>query len=130
MVRRRNFFDRIREAMGFGTRLPVSPALLDRYVVRGKPEGRVPSLFAGRELYQAIQSGESLRLQVKRPSRKSRKRYGQDAGLVEVLTTGVVRDLGRLAGLIRTVAETLDALHRVGEARAEELSENGDPKSG
>lgn len=125
LVRRRNVFDRAWEALGFGTRLPLSPALLERYVVKGRPASRVPSLFGGQELYAAIASAESLALQVKRPSRKIRKRNGPDVGLVEARTTGALRDLGRLAGLIRTVAETLDALHRVGEARAEELLEEG-----
>ena len=120
-VRRRNVFDRAWEALGFGTRLPLNPTLLERYVVKGRPGSRVPSLFAGPALYQAIDSAESLRLQVKRASRKIRKQHGQDVGLVEARTTGVVRDLGRLGGLIRAVAETLEALHRVGEARAEEL---------
>jgi hypothetical protein len=123
LVRRRNFLDRLWEGMGFGTRLPLSPALLERYVVKGKPPGRVPSLFAGQELHAAIQSAESLRLQVKRPSRKMRKRYGVDVGLVDVRTSGIVRDLGRLAGLIRATTDTLDALHRVGEARADALPE-------
>lgn len=124
LVRRRNVFDGIWEAMGFGRRLPVRSSLLERYVVKGNPAARVPSLFAGQELYQAIESAQSLRLQVKRPGRKLRKRYGQDAGEVMARTTGVLRDLGRLAGLIRAVAETLDALHRVGEARAEELPDD------
>lgn len=123
LVRRRNVLDRLWERLGFGKRLPLSPALLERYVVKGKPAGRVPSLFAGQELYAAIQSAESLRLQVKRPSRKMRRLYGVDAGLVDVRTSGIVRDLGRLAGLIRSTTETLDALHRVGEARAEAIPE-------
>lgn len=121
LVRRRNLFDRLWEALGFGKRLPVNPGFQERYVVKGKPEGRVPSLFAGQALYEAIASAESLRLQVKRPGRKDRKRYGGGVGEVVARTTGVVRELGRLAGLIRTVAETLEALQRVGEARAEEL---------
>lgn len=45
----------------------------------------------------------------------------EDTGEVVARTTGILRDLGRLAGLIRAVAETLDALHRVGEARDEEV---------
>ena len=121
LVRRRNLFDRVWEGLGFGSRLPVSPALLERYVVKGKPEARVPSLLAAPDLQAAIQAAESLRLQVKRPGRKARKRHGQDTGEVMARTTGILRDLGRLAGLIRTVAETLNALHRVGEARHEEL---------
>lgn len=123
LVRRRNLLDRMAEAMGFGRRLPLSPGFLERYVVKGKPEGRVPSLFAGQGLYDAIASAESLRLQVKRPSRKERKRFGEGTGVVEARTTGVLRNLSRLAGLVRSVAETLEALQRVGEARAEELPE-------
>jgi hypothetical protein len=123
LVRRRNFLDRIWEALGFATPLPLKPSLLERYVVKGSPSARVPSLFAGQELYEAIESARSLRLQVKRPGWWSRRTVGQDAGVVVVRTNGVVRDLGRLGGLIRTVACTLDALHRVGEARAESVPE-------
>lgn len=121
VVRRRNVFDRLWEALGFGERPHVDPGFQERYVVKGKPEGRVPSLFAGQAIFEAIASAESVRLEVKRPGRKDRKVYGEEAGEVVARTTGVVRDLGRLAGLIRTVAETLEALQRVGEAGAEEL---------
>lgn len=125
-VRRRNVFDRIWEALGFGSRPAVSRALLERYVVKGKPESRLPSLLTGAQPVEAILSVPSLRLEVKRPSRKSRRRFGEDAGMVVCRTTGAITDLQRLAGMIRTVAETLEALERIGEARREPVPHGGE----
>lgn len=125
-VRRRNVLDRIWEALGFGSRPAVSKALLERYVVKGRPEGRIPSLLAGPQPTEAILSVPSLRLEVKRPSRKSRRRFGEDAGVVVCRTTGAIVDLQRLAGMIRTVAETLEALERIGEARRESVPHGGE----
>jgi hypothetical protein len=121
LVRRRGFLDRLWEALGFGRRLPVSRILADRYVVKGKPEPRVPSLFSAQVLTEAVLAVPSLRLEIKRPSRKSRKRFGQDSGVVVCRTTGVITDVDRLEGMIQVVREALDSLHRVGEAREEEV---------
>ena len=121
VVRRRNALDRLVEALGFGSRPPVSRALNERYVVRGKPPGRVPSLFSGMGLGEEILAVPSLRLEIKRPSRKSRRRFGQDSGVVVCRTTGVVRDPERLASMLRVVREALDALRRVGEADDREV---------
>ena len=43
------------------------------------------------------------------------------AGVVVCRTTGVVTDVDRLDGMIRVVREALDSLHRVGEARQQEV---------
>jgi hypothetical protein len=124
LVRRRGVLDRLWETLGFGSRLPVSRALTDRYVVKGKPEPRVPSLFSAQGLTGAVMAVPSLRLEIKRPSRKSRKRFGEDAGVVVCRTTGVITDVDRLAGMIAVVREALDSLHRVGEAREEEVPDS------
>ena len=121
LVRKRGFLDRLWESLGFGRRLPVSRTLVDRYVVKGKPEPRVPSLFSAQGLTEAVLAVPSLRLEIKRPSRKSRKRFGEDSGGVVCRTTGVITDVDRLEGMIAVVREALDSLHRVGEAREEEV---------
>lgn len=120
-VRRRSFFDRLWAGLGFGNPLPVSRELQERWVVKGKPEPRVPSLFAGSGLVEAIRSQERFHLYVKRPGRKSRKKWGEDVGVLVCRTTGVITDPERLAGMLRVVRETLDALHRLGEADRREL---------
>jgi hypothetical protein len=124
LVRRRGVLDRLWETLGFGGRLPLSRALTDRYVVKGKPEPRVPSLFSAQGLTQAVMAVPSLRLEIKRPSLKSRKRFGEDAGVVVCRTTGVITDVDRLEGMIAVVREALDSLHRVGEAREEEIPDS------
>ncbi len=121
LVRKRGFLDRLWEKLGFGSRLPVNRTLADRYVVKGKPEPRVPSLFSAQGLTGAVLAVPSLRLEIKRPSRKSRKRFGQDSGVVVCRTTGVITDVDRLEGMITVVREALDSLHRIGEAREEEV---------
>jgi hypothetical protein len=118
-VRRRNRFDRFLAGLGFGRLLPIDPRLNERYVVKGRPEGRVPSLLSSPGLTEAILAEPSLRLQVKRPSKKDRKRFGEDAGEVFSQTTGVITDVERLTRMIRAVGETLDALERIGEANEE-----------
>lgn len=120
-VRRRNWGDRLLEALGFGSRPPLPRQLNDKYVVRGKPAGRLPSLFSS-GLTHAILGVESLRLEVKRPARKVRRRYGEDTGVVVCRTTGVVTEVERLVGMFRVVQETLEGLSRVGEADREPLT--------
>jgi hypothetical protein len=124
LVRRRGVLDRLWEKLGFGSRLPLSRALTDRYVVKGRPEPRVPSLFSAQDLTEAVMAVPSLRLEIKRPSRKSRKRFGEDTGVVVCRTTGVITDVDRLEGMIAVVREALDSLHRVGEAREEEVPDS------
>ena len=116
-ARRRNVFDRVFEALGFGSRLPLAPSLLERYMVRGNPPSRVPSLFADATLAEAMFAVPSLRLRVKRASRKDRKRLGEETGEVLCTTTGIIRDVNHLAAMTRVVAETVTALERVGEIR-------------
>jgi hypothetical protein len=115
-VRKRARFDALWEGLGFGSRPPLGSALNDRFVIRGKPEARLPSLFSRSALSQAMCALPSMRLSVKRPSRKSRRRYGEDAGVVVCLTSGFTTDVGRMVAMLEVVGETLDALARVGEA--------------
>lgn len=120
-VRGRNWLDRLLARVGFGRkRLPLDPRLRERRVVKGRPERRVPSLF-GERLVEAVLALPSGRLYVKRPSRKSRKRFGEDAGVVVCETTGVVTDVERLTAMVEAVDQMLEALDRVGEARREPL---------
>jgi hypothetical protein len=128
-VRRRSFLDRAWEALGFGRRLPVSPLLTELCMVKGKPESRVPSLFSAPGLTEALLRDPSLRLEIKRPPRKVRRRLGKEAAEVTCRATGVITDVDRLEGMIRMVCESLDALHRVGEASEQEVK-LGDPDSG
>jgi len=123
-VRKRNAFDRIRSALGFGSPLPVARALLEAYVVKGRPGPRVPSLFTGTELVEVIVADPSVRLEVKPASRKSRKRFGADTGVVTCRKDGIVTDVDRLAGMVQVVRHALDALHRVGEANQDALGES------
>ena len=123
LVRRRNFFDRIFEALGFSSRPPVGRTLTDKYVVKGKPLARLPSLFSGSHLAEAIMAVPSLRLEVKRPGRKSRRKFGESSGVVVCRTTGVITEVERLVGMIGVVKEALDGLRRVGEASADPLPE-------
>ncbi|HSM59333.1 MAG TPA: hypothetical protein VK849_00995 [Longimicrobiales bacterium] len=114
-VRRRNWLDRLAEALGWASRLPVARPLTERYVVKGKPPSRVPSVFADAELGGRILDLQSVRLEVKRPSRKERRRHGESAAEVTCRTTGVILDVERLVGMVDVVRSTLDALQRVGE---------------
>lgn len=120
-VRGRGFFDRLWAGLGFGSPPPVARELLERYVVKGKPEPRVPSYFAQSELVDALLAVPSLELHVKRASRRSRKRYGEQTGVVYCQTFGVVTDVDRLAAMVEVVRCALDALHRVGEANEERI---------
>ena len=121
-VRRRNVFDRILEALGRSRPRAVSPPLLKTHVVRGKPASRLPSLFMATGLVDALLSTPKVTLRVKRPSGRLRKQYGQDLGVVTCQATGVVRDVNRLAGMIRIVGESLEALAGIGEARKEKVA--------
>ena len=122
-VRRRNVLDRLWSALGFGSPPPVNRAVLERFVVRGKPAPRVPSLFVSSDVCDAVQALERFHLYVKRPGRKSRKRFGQDTGVLVCQHSSVIKDPERLARMVRLVRAMLDALRRVGEADARVLSD-------
>ena len=124
-VRRRNFFDWILGVFGWGGGPQQARALTGRYVVRAEPKTHLSALFSGTNLTEAILAVPSLSLKVRKPSRKSRKRYGQDAGVVVCETTGVITDPERLVGMVAVVRETLDALARVGQASRESPSREG-----
>ena len=125
MVRRRNFLDRILEALGFSSRPPLNRALTDKYVIKGKPLPRVPSFFSGSHLGEAIMVVPSLRLEIKKPGWKMRKKYGAAAGVVVCRTTGVITEHERLVGMIEVVKEALRGLMRVGEANGQALPKTG-----
>ncbi|MEQ9398046.1 MAG: hypothetical protein RJQ04_02650 [Longimicrobiales bacterium] len=117
-IRPRNWFDRVLTAMGFGRRLPVRRALLDRYVVKGSPPARVPAFFST-ELADALLEGPDVHLEVDRAPRSDRRRLGADTGQVMCRTAGVVLDPVTLDAMIDVAQATLDALHRIGEATDE-----------
>lgn len=121
VVRRRSFLDRILEALGFSSQPAMGRTLTDKYVVKGKPLPRLPSLFSGSHLAEAIMAVPSLHLEIRRPGRKSRRKFGESAGVVVCRTTGVITEVGRLVGMIEVVKEALDGLRRVGEATSDAL---------
>jgi hypothetical protein len=115
-VRKRTWFDRLWESLGYGSRLPVGSALNDRFVITGKPEARLPSLLSLSPLSQSMLALPKMRLRVTRPSRKSRKRYGEESGVVVCLISGFTTDVSRMVAMLEVVGDTLEALARVGEA--------------
>ena len=115
-VRPRNVFDRLVRALGFEPRLALRPALLERYVVRGRPPARLPSLFSP-GLTGALMAAGDLVLKVGPAPRRDRKEHGDDAGEITCQVSGVLLDLPRLGHLLSAVTEGLDALDRISEAR-------------
>lgn len=118
-IRRRNAFDRLVQALGFGGQLRVPPALATAHMVRGSPEARLPALLTTTGLVQAVLAAPGAELRVERASRKLRRRYGQDVGLVTCQRSGIRTDPAELSSLVSVVTATLDALEGVGEARRE-----------
>lgn len=114
-VRPRNWLDNVLRAFGYGRRLPIRRALLERYVVKGSPPARLPSFFSP-ELSDALLQGSDLHLEVDRAPRKDRRRLGDDTGEVACRTSGVILDPVRLDAMIDVAQAALDALHRIGEA--------------
>lgn len=122
-VRRRNVFDRLVSALGFGSPLPVARDLLETCVVKGKPGPRAASLFSVGDLARAMTAEPHLRVVVKEASRKMRRHVGADTGVVVCEIQGVVTDVDRLAAMVALVRQLLDALVRVGEANEEEVDQ-------
>lgn len=116
VVRQRNWFDRLVARLGYAEPPPLARDLLEHFVVRGKPFSRVPSLFADRTMVDTLLACPSVRLEVKRPSRKSRRAHGQGVAEVWCRAVGVITDVPRLVGMVAIVDATLDALARIGEA--------------
>jgi len=63
----------------------------------------------------------SLRLEIKRGNRKTRRRFGDGCGSAVCRTTGVITDSARLLGMIEVVKESLSGLARIGEAGRQPL---------
>jgi len=116
VVRPRTWLDRLWARLGHGEAPPVARDLLERFVVRGKPSSRVPSLFADRVVVDALLEAPPVRLEVRRPSRKSRRVYGEGVAEVWCRATGVVTDVEQLVRMVSIVSVTLEALARIGEA--------------
>lgn len=121
-LRPRRVWHRWREAVGWGRRPPLSPTLLERYVVRGRPRARLPSLFSP-GLVAALLEAPALRLDVARAPWKVRRRLGERTGMVRCRTARVLTDESELVALARVVTEGLDALRRVGDADGDPLGE-------
>lgn len=115
-VRPRTVFDRLLAAFGARRPPPLPPRLVERYVVRGDPSSRVPSLFTA-GLAEAVLAAPTHRLTVGEPSRKERKRLGEGWGEVSCRRSGTEQDPVRFLALIEVVRRTLDGLTRIGEAR-------------
>jgi hypothetical protein len=122
-VRMRNVLDPLLEVLGFGGRRASIPRVLRRsHVVRGKPESRLPSLVMAGAFTDAILAAPKGTLRVRRASRRLRKRYGEDLGVVYYQKTGMVWDAAGLAAMVKVVVEALESLAGVGEARREEVA--------
>lgn len=122
-VRRRNLLDDVLEALGVGERLRLDRELSRRYVVRGTPAARLPSVFTGNRLARTLVVLPPATLVVERTPWRLRRRYGEDSGVASCRVPGVRTDAGTLAGLATVVSETLSALARMGEARGLSLPE-------
>lgn len=118
-TRPRNVFDRLLSALGAGRPPPLPPRLVEKYVVKGDPSSRIPSLFTA-GLSEAVLAAPTHRLSVGKPSRKERKRLGEGWGEVSCRLTGTEDDPVRLLAMTDVVRRTLDGLARIGEARAPE----------
>lgn len=118
-VRRANLFDRMWRTLFGSLRPGISRALLEKYVVKGRPEARVPSFLMAEGLTGALLEASSS-LRVKPASRRVRKRHGQGLGAVICQTAEIVVAPPRLVAMARVVEASLDALASIGEATREE----------
>lgn len=121
MVRKRGFLDTMLDNLGFGGFAPADRELARRFVVKGKPESRLRGLLTP-GLAAAILAHRSLKLEVKKASRRRRKTMGPHACTAAVYATGVTCDPAQLEGMFTVVRETLEALERTGVACREAVA--------
>ena len=118
LVRKRWHLDTLLENVGLRGMPSGNPEFARRYIVKAKPESRARSLITA-ELTAVLLAQPSLTLQVKAASRRHRKAMGPLARHATMLTTGVIKEPERLAGMFSVVAATLSALDRAGIAARE-----------
>lgn len=97
-----------------------------KFIVRSRHRGRSRSILLGTRLSEILLSEPSLYVEVKRPGRKVRARYGEDVREALVRRPGNVRDLESLATLLEAARALLDQLARLGSAVDAPVEEPGD----
>ena len=115
-----NFFHRIGRRLGMQD-IPIRNRVFDEeFVVRGNDERRIQELFSGSQLPDLLRRYPKLRLDVKAPARKVRKRYGERLFNVVVVTVGVVKDPDLIGGMFAIGMSSLERLAAVHQATEEE----------
>lgn len=122
-VRPRRLWDRWAEALGWASDPPVSRTVLERYVVRGRPRARLPSVFSP-GLVARLGELPPVRLEAGRAGFRDRRRLGERTGRVRCRMEEEPADPETLEGMAELVAETLEALRRVGEADGQPLGDD------
>jgi hypothetical protein len=114
-----NFFHRIGRRLGMQD-IPIRNRAFDEeFVVRGNDERRIQELFSGSKLPDLLRRYPKLRLDVKSPPRKTRKKYGEHLYTVVVVTVGVVKDPDLIGGMFALGMTALERLAAVLQATEE-----------
>ncbi len=122
-VTRRNIFTRIAEFFGFYGLLVGDKEIEGKYKIKSSNDPRARSFMMDRRLRELIMIQPSLQLDIKRLSWGKRRKKGDGVRRVTALTTGVIKDPGRLANYMKLVTATLDQLVRIGVAHPEPVTE-------
>jgi hypothetical protein len=126
-----NFFHRIGRTLGMQD-IPIRNRVFDEeFVVRGNHERRIQELFSGSKLPDLLRRYPALRLDVKAPTRKVRKKHGDRLFNVVVVTVGVVKDselIGAMFAVGMSTLERLAAVLQASEEEPPELFENAPPR--
>ncbi len=120
---RKNIFTRIAEFFGFYGLLVGDKELEGKYKITSSNDPRARSFMMDQRLRELIMVQPSLQLDIKRLSWGKRRKKGDGVRRVTVLTTGVIKDPGRLANYMRLAAATLDQLVKIDVAHHEPVTE-------
>ena len=121
-VTRRNPFHALARLVGWGG-IEIGYGKLDRtlFVRSDRPDIARPAL-RGSSLGQALLRNPAMKLVVTRPGKRIRTVTGDGVGEVQLLKSGVVRDVALLRELIQIVTGTLDELERLNVAQADPVA--------
>jgi hypothetical protein len=115
IVRRRSFLDRMAARLGFGGLRAGGRELLERHLVRGRPESRVRSVLSG-GVGEAILETDVRRLEVGRASWAVRRKRGPRMRTLQVTEPGLATDVDRMVAMVTVAGVAMDVLERVGLA--------------
>jgi hypothetical protein len=115
-IYKKSFFSGIAKFMGMQDVEVGHPEFDDRFIIKGKDDGKLRRLFENASLRQTLLNQSEAHVSVKDDEGWFGKNFPADVDELQFVVHGEIKDVARLKGLFEAFAICLDALHEIGEA--------------